>query len=119
MSIFRRYISLSSWKFFEDSASRKMLGQCGYRAHIKTNVPAAGAMAPCLRAAVSLVDDLDLILYTHLVTLNLLLTSEDTRHMYIYKRKHSRAVVAHTFNSSTWEAEAGGFLSSRPAWPTK
>jgi hypothetical protein len=25
----------------------------------------------------------------------------------------SRAVVAHTFNSSTWEAEAGGFLSSR------
>jgi hypothetical protein len=24
-------------------------------------------------------------------------------------------VVAHTFNPSTWEAEAGGFLSSRPA----
>ena len=28
-------------------------------------------------------------------------------------------VVAHTFNSSTWEAEAGGFLSSRPTWSTK
>jgi hypothetical protein len=28
-------------------------------------------------------------------------------------------VVAHAFNSSTWEAEAGGFLSSRPAWSTK
>jgi hypothetical protein len=28
-------------------------------------------------------------------------------------------VVAHTFNPSTWEAEAGGFLSSRPAWSTK
>jgi hypothetical protein len=27
----------------------------------------------------------------------------------------SRAVVAHPFNPSTWEAEAGGFLSSRPA----
>jgi hypothetical protein len=27
--------------------------------------------------------------------------------------------VAHTFNPSTWEAEAGGFLSSRPAWSTK
>jgi hypothetical protein len=25
-------------------------------------------------------------------------------------------VVAHAFNSSTWEAEAGRFLSSRPAW---
>jgi hypothetical protein len=28
-------------------------------------------------------------------------------------------VVAHAFNPSTWEAEAGGFLSSRPAWSTK
>jgi hypothetical protein len=30
-----------------------------------------------------------------------------------------RAVVVHTFNPSTREAEAGGFLSSRPAWSTK
>jgi hypothetical protein len=29
------------------------------------------------------------------------------------------AVVVHTFNPSTWEAEAGGFLSSRPAWSTE
>jgi hypothetical protein len=28
-------------------------------------------------------------------------------------------VVAHTFNPNTWEAEAGGFLSSRPAWSTE
>jgi hypothetical protein len=28
-------------------------------------------------------------------------------------------VVAHTFNPSTGEAEAGRFLSSRPAWSTK
>jgi hypothetical protein len=28
-------------------------------------------------------------------------------------------VVAHSFNPSTWEAEAGRFLSSRPAWSTK
>jgi hypothetical protein len=28
-------------------------------------------------------------------------------------------VVAYTFNPSTREAEAGGFLSSRPAWSTK
>jgi hypothetical protein len=27
--------------------------------------------------------------------------------------------VAHAFNPSTWEAEAGGFLSSRPAWSTE
>jgi hypothetical protein len=28
-------------------------------------------------------------------------------------------MMAHSFNPSTWEAEAGGFLSSRPAWSTK
>jgi hypothetical protein len=28
-------------------------------------------------------------------------------------------MVAHAFNPSTWEAEAGGFLSLRPAWSTK
>jgi hypothetical protein len=27
----------------------------------------------------------------------------------------NRAMVAHAFNSSTWEAEAGRFLSSRTA----
>jgi hypothetical protein len=31
----------------------------------------------------------------------------------------SQAVVAHAFNPSTREAEAGGFLSLRPAWSTK
>jgi hypothetical protein len=35
------------------------------------------------------------------------------------KIKISRAVVVHDFNPSTWEAEAGGFLSSRPAWSTE
>jgi hypothetical protein len=30
----------------------------------------------------------------------------------------SWVVVAHTFNPSTWEAEVGKFLSSRPAWST-
>jgi hypothetical protein len=28
-------------------------------------------------------------------------------------------VVVQAFNPSTWEAEAGGFLSSRPAWSTE
>jgi hypothetical protein len=35
------------------------------------------------------------------------------------KQDPSRAVVAHAFNPSTWEAEAGRFLSSRPAWSTE
>jgi hypothetical protein len=29
-----------------------------------------------------------------------------------------RVVVVHAFNPSTREAEAGGFLNSRPAWST-
>jgi hypothetical protein len=32
---------------------------------------------------------------------------------------HGQAMVAHVFNFSTWEAEAGRFLSSRPAWSTE
>jgi hypothetical protein len=37
------------------------------------------------------------------------------------KRKYwaSPAVVVHAFNPSTWEAEAGRFLSSRTAWSTE
>jgi hypothetical protein len=31
--------------------------------------------------------------------------------------KKLESVVVHTFNPSTWEA--GGYLSSRPAWSTK
>jgi hypothetical protein len=30
-----------------------------------------------------------------------------------------RFIKVHAFNPSTWEAEAGGFLSSRPAWSTE
>jgi hypothetical protein len=43
-------------------------------------------------------------------------------HKYNNKETHTlrkSGVVAYTFNPSIWEAEAGGFLSSRPAWSTK
>jgi hypothetical protein len=39
--------------------------------------------------------------------------------IYIYLNIIVPGVVAHTFNPCTWEAEARGFLSSRPAWSTK
>jgi hypothetical protein len=35
------------------------------------------------------------------------------------KNQTEPGVVAHAFNPSIWEAEAGGFLSSRPAWSTE
>ena len=38
---------------------------------------------------------------------------------YIRKDVLGQVMVEHAFNPSTWEAEAGGFLSSRPAWSTK
>ena len=43
-----------------------------------------------------------------------------TRHKTVYKKsKGGQAVVAHAFNPSIWEAEAGRFLSLRPAWFTE
>ena len=36
-----------------------------------------------------------------------------------FKNNLSWAVVTHAFNLSTWEAEAGRFLSLRPAWSTE
>jgi major histocompatibility complex class I len=35
------------------------------------------------------------------------------------KKELEAGLVAHTFNPSTLEAEAGRFLNSRPAWSTK
>jgi hypothetical protein len=40
-------------------------------------------------------------------------------HIHIKKLKILLGVVVHAFNPSTWEAEAGGFLSSRPTWSTE
>jgi hypothetical protein len=38
---------------------------------------------------------------------------------YLVDKKILPGVVAHSFNPSSWEAEASGFLSSRSAWSTK
>jgi hypothetical protein len=49
-------------------------------------------------------------------------TDKLRRKIFVLKNKNKTkipGVVAHAFNPSTWEAEAGGFLSSRPAWSTK
>jgi hypothetical protein len=45
--------------------------------------------------------------------------SMDTYTYIIKINKNSWAVVVYAFNPSIQEAEAGGFLSSRPAWSTK
>jgi hypothetical protein len=38
---------------------------------------------------------------------------------YGFLKKIRQVVVVQAFNPSTWEAEAGGFLSLRPAWSTE
>ena len=49
---------------------------------------------------------------------------KEIRHYYLPLRvRNLRAspgvVVVHAFNPSTWEVEAGRFLSLRPAWSTE
>jgi hypothetical protein len=46
----------------------------------------------------------------------LLLPSQLFLEVFLKNTKRKPGVVAHAFNPSTREAEAGGFLSSRPAW---
>jgi hypothetical protein len=60
-------------------------------------------------------------MYACVITITLLLYKSITSLLIILylKRNFHWAVVAHAFNPSTWEAEAGRFLSSRPAWSTE
>ena len=37
----------------------------------------------------------------------------------VYEFQGHMPVVAHAFKPSPWEAEGGGFLSSRPTWTTE
>jgi hypothetical protein len=47
-------------------------------------------------------------------------SSEVSQHsLHFIKEYTLPGVGAHAFNPSTWEAEVGGFLSSRPAWSTE
>jgi hypothetical protein len=41
------------------------------------------------------------------------------KHFGHFNKNGEPDMVAHAFDPSTWEAEAGGFLSSRPAWSIK
>ena len=45
--------------------------------------------------------------------------SKTTTATRFFKKYGALGVVAHSFNPSTQEAEAGGFLSLRPAWSTE
>jgi hypothetical protein len=40
-------------------------------------------------------------------------------HLFALREHPCRAVVVHAFNPSTWVADTGGFLGSRPAWSTE
>jgi hypothetical protein len=52
-------------------------------------------------------------------TVSVFLCGSNCDVIYTSKLQVRRAVVMHAFNPSTWEAEAGRFLSLSQAWSTK
>jgi hypothetical protein len=57
--------------------------------------------------------------HRHLLSKYMIITCGQIRFKCPSRQHAQPGVVAHAFNPSTQEAEAGGFLSSRPAWSTK
>ena len=55
-------------------------------------------------------------LHLHMREREKILNSGNKNVLSIY---YSLSVLVYTFNPSTWEAEAAGFQSSRPAWSTE
>jgi hypothetical protein len=49
----------------------------------------------------------------------LYITKFEITQKYFVMKLTKKKKKAHAFHPSTWEAEAGGFLSSRPAWSTE
>jgi hypothetical protein len=47
------------------------------------------------------------------------MTNKKAEYTYLFLNQHVLSWVADTFNPSTWNAEAGGFLSLRPACSTE
>jgi hypothetical protein len=60
-----------------------------------------------------------MVVVVMLVVMTVMMVMTDWRIGSSVKSVCGPGVVAHAFNPSTGEAEAGGFLSSRPAWSTK
>jgi hypothetical protein len=58
--------------------------------------------------------------YTELYNKELQVTKKQVTKVLLNNQKQTKpGVVAHTFNPSTQEAEAGEFLSLRPGWSTE
>jgi hypothetical protein len=79
----------------------------------------AGQIAKWVKTLVAGPDNLHLIPRTHKERTDPDKLSSDLSMHTDKDLKTGQGVVAHTFNPSTQEAEAGGFLSSRPAWSTE
>jgi hypothetical protein len=58
-------------------------------------------------------------IYTHTHINGIYIVLGTISNLEIVKNIGKPGVVVHAFNPSTREAEAGGFLSSSPAWSTK
>ena len=66
-----------------------------------------------------LVMDLGPVHAEQMITIGLYSSLVRVEHVGFSRRVELNLLVAHAVNPSTWEAEAGDFLSSRPVWSTE
>jgi hypothetical protein len=99
---------------------------CGFSAVVDCTLELKSHITPCLGCSyegiLSQQQEKDSYLDSRALPLVYILEDmkkQNTRLLFSRMSWSCWAVVVHAFNPSTWEAEAGRFLSLRPAWSTK
>jgi hypothetical protein len=117
-------ITTLSFSWDADDTSKSGLSTCSQSKHFSSLYPAL-VLALNSHPFLAMIMNIDFLAicchFCELLTQIFTFFSTQVVIFFLIFRKYFgvRHYLVHTFNPSTWEAEAGGFLSLRPAWSTE